>query len=81
MAKYFFNIRSDEGLTQDNEGSEHPDNDSALLEAEMSVRDLLADAIKARLTVDGRTMEIADESGAVVGRIVYRDILEETAST
>jgi hypothetical protein len=80
MPRYFFNVRDHEGLSEDDEGVECPDVATACREADLGVRELLAEAIKRKERVDHRTMEVTDESGAVVARIVYREILTETAS-
>jgi hypothetical protein len=81
LPRYFFNITDSSGpRSEDTEGAEYPDIKTARREAEMAVRELIAEAITYEETVDGRVMEVADETGTIVARVVYKDILDETAS-
>jgi hypothetical protein len=75
MPHYYFHIRSSAGLILDPEGTEMPDLDAALTEAERSARELLADLLKSGSVLDGQMFEISDADGTVLARLPFRNVL------
>lgn len=75
MPRYFFHIRSSDGIIEDPDGSELPDLDAARLEAELSARDLLADLLRQGIALDGQAFEITDERGELLERMPFRSVL------
>jgi hypothetical protein len=75
MPRYYFHVRSCDGLSKDEEGAEFPDAESAREEGEAGAREILADILKRNASADSRIMEVTDEDGGVVAKIAYKDIL------
>lgn len=76
MARYYFNVRDEHSVASDDEGSDWPDFDAAKHEAVESALDLLAEAVKSRETVFGKSVEITDEHGVIIEVIVIRELLK-----
>jgi len=77
MPQFYFHIRDTNGLTRDPEGQELPDLDTARREAVSAAREILGEKLLHGGSLNGRTIEIADETGQVVGRVDACDILFE----
>jgi hypothetical protein len=75
MPVYYLNIREHEQIAADQEGIDLPDLEAAKAEAQASAREILADALKSNTKVDGKVIEIADETGTIVGSVTLRDML------
>lgn len=75
MPRYYFHIRSDDGLILDPDGTELVDLDAARAEAEQSARDLLANLLKDGKELDGQVFEISDHTGNVLERLPFRKVL------
>ncbi|MBX9457301.1 MAG: hypothetical protein KL863_15445 [Rhizobium sp.] len=75
MPRYYFNIRSSQGLIEDPDGTDLPDLDTARAEARQSARDLLASLLQAGEEVDGQVFEIADGDGRVLDRLPFRSVV------
>jgi hypothetical protein len=75
MPKFYFHIRDDAGVIPDEEGMELPDLGAARKEAEEGAREILANALMAHKEVDGKKIEIANQSGEVLASLKVRDIL------
>lgn len=75
MPRYYFNIKTANGLIRDPDGSDLPDLAAARLEAEKSARDLLADLLRDGAVLDGQTFEITDIGGAVLETVSFRSVL------
>jgi hypothetical protein len=78
MPRYFFHIRDSGDLSRDREGQELVDLAAARREAVCAARELIGERILHGGTIDGRQIEIADETGAVLavvnsGDVIYRD--------
>ena len=73
--RYFFHIRSDDGLIRDEEGTELPDIDAARSEARLSARDFAMDDLRRGVPVVPRRIEIADDCGQVLGMLPVRDVV------
>jgi len=69
MPRYFFNVRDGAELSQDCEGQELPSLDAARLEAANSARELIGEQILHGGALEGRSIEIADDGGAVLAVI------------
>lgn len=75
MPRYYFHIRSDDGLIRDPDGTELADLAAARLEAEDAARDLLADLLREGKVLDGQVFEITDGEGEVLERLALRSVL------
>lgn len=67
--RYFFHVVRPAGIVLDEEGSDCLDLEAARAEASASVRELLADDLRAGRLVEGRHIEIADEHGTTLDRV------------
>ena len=72
MKRFFFNIREGDDLIEDPDGTLLSDLTSAISEANGAARELLAAQIRNGRSVDGRSIEIADETRTVVAVIALR---------
>ena len=72
---FFFHIHDGTSIIEDFDGTDLPDLTAARVEALASARDLLADRVRAGQVVDGQHFEITDESGAIVGKVMFKDAL------
>ena len=75
MPQFYFHIRDASGLTRDPEGQELPDLDTARCEAVSAAREILGERLLHGGSLNGRTIEIADESGQVIATVNASDIL------
>lgn len=73
--RYFFHIRSEDGVICDEEGSELPDIDAARTEARLSAREFAMDDLRRGVPVAPRRIEIADDSGQVLSMLPVRDVV------
>jgi hypothetical protein len=80
MPQFFFHIRDASGLTRDPEGQQLPDLEAARSEAVSAAREILGERLLHGGALNGRTIEIADENGEVVGRVDACDILFQDGS-
>jgi hypothetical protein len=77
MSKFYINFRNGDQIARDPEGAELPDLDAAKEAAMNSVRELLADNLKAASKAGIDAVIITDESGQELATIVAKDILNE----
>ena len=63
MARFYFHFLEGTSLATDDEGIELPDLSAAVREAELSARELLADAIKANKSEVLEAVIVTDRSG------------------
>jgi len=76
MTRLFFRVREYDGdLTADIEGQEFADLEAARREAIASNREMLGEKLLHGGALNGRNIEIADETGHVVDVINSRDVL------
>lgn len=75
MPRYYFNIRSSEGLIEDPDGTDLPDLDTARTEARQAARDLLASLLRAGEELDGQVFEIVDDQGHILERLPFRSVI------
>ncbi|MGF9567775.1 hypothetical protein AAIH70_30260 [Neorhizobium sp. BT27B] len=78
MTRYYFNYRIGGLLEQDPDGSELPDDESALEEAKSAARELLAAKVLKGDIVDGDVFEITTSDGTIVETLPLRSVLTLT---
>ena len=66
MARYYFHFKSGDTVDPDEEGQDFPDISAAAREAELTAREMLAEAIKARRPDVPEAVVVTDESGTEV---------------
>jgi hypothetical protein len=77
MPQFFFNFSRGGAIAQDPEGLDTPNLEAAKALAIQSVRELLADNIKANVADPIESVIVTDESGAELLTIRARDVLPE----
>ena len=75
MPRYYFHVREGSTLNRDEEGQELPNAEAARREAVSVNREMLGENLLHGGALDGRTVEIADETGHVVDVVNARDVL------
>jgi hypothetical protein len=75
MPRYFFHVREGDILHRDNEGQDLADAAAARSEAVSASREILGEKLLHGGALDGRTIEITDENGEVVGSVNAKDVL------
>lgn len=73
--RHFFHIRDGYSLITDPDGTELDCLATATEEARQHAREMLAEKLKSGQSVNGQVFEIADETGEIVGRVAFRDVL------
>ncbi len=76
MPRYYFHIRDGKDLIRDEEGTELADPEAAHAEAMASARDLALDEIRSHNRVDGRSIEIVSEFGAMIDTVAVRESVD-----
>jgi len=76
MPRYYFHYRVGGVLEHDPEGSELPDEESAIEEAAAAARELLATKVLAGELVDGDVFEITTDDGRVIKTLPLRSVLK-----
>jgi hypothetical protein len=75
MPQYFFHVREGSTLSRDTEGQELPNAEAARQEAISASREILGDKLLHGGSLNGRTIEIADETGHIVDVVTSSDVL------
>ncbi|MEB2846521.1 hypothetical protein GAO09_04855 [Rhizobiales bacterium RZME27] len=75
MPRYYFNYRIAGELETDHEGSELPDEESAVEEAKACAREILARKVLASELINGDVFEITTSAGKVVRTLPLRSVL------
>ena len=75
MARFFFHVRDGSDLSRDEEGQDFPDIEAARREAVCSNREMLGERILHGGALNHRQIEIADETGQIVGVVRAADVL------
>jgi hypothetical protein len=78
VPRFYFHIREGENLTLDTDGTELPDMAAVRHEAVNAAKEALIDAIRTDQTLDHQVFEIADERGAIVLRLPFREAVRLT---
>ena len=77
MRRFYFHIRENDKLATDDEGVDLPDLAAARREAELSAREMLADAIKSGKESVPDAFVIADEEGRTLETLSLSAVLPE----
>ena len=75
MPHYYFNLRRNGELIADMEGCECENIEAMKREAVLSARELSAQSLREGDDADGRAFEVTDESGEIVLRMTFADVL------
>ena len=75
MPRYFFHIREGGEISKDCEGQELPNAEAARREAINSAREILGEKLLHGGALNGRVIEIADETGRVIDVVNANDVL------
>jgi hypothetical protein len=75
MARYYFHFKSGDTVDPDDEGQDLPDISAAAREAELTARQLLAEAIKARKPKVPEAVVVLDDSGTEVYSLPFVTVL------
>lgn len=73
--RIFFNIRKRDFLIEDTEGIEFPSHNAAYLEANLSVRELVASMVLKGEPIDGEALEICGDDGVLIRVLPFRDAI------
>jgi hypothetical protein len=75
MPYYFFNIKHDSTIVEDQEGARFDDLASAKEEAQESLRELVAEAIRAKSLDLPNGIDIRDDVGTLVAEVTVDDLV------
>lgn len=75
MPRYFFNVRTGGVFDEDKDGSEFLSYELAYDEAVRSAREIVGELVIHGEIVDGRTFEITNEAGAIVGSLPMKSVV------
>lgn len=75
MPKFFFDIRQGDELEIDDQGTEFPSREHAVLDARAAAREMLAELLLAGEHLDGQRFEIRAEDGSLVEMVTFRSVL------
>ena len=78
MARYYFNFKNGDTVDPDEEGIDLPDVTAAAREAELTARQVLAEAIKARKPNVPEAVVVTDDSGTEVYSLPFVAVLPKT---
>ena len=73
--RYFFHVREGQELSRDQEGQELADVEAARREATNISREIMGEKLLHGGPLNGRTIEIADETGCVVDTVSSREVV------
>jgi|tagenome__1003787_1003787.scaffolds.fasta_scaffold20988090_10 hypothetical protein len=77
MSKFYFNVLQGSGVAEDMKGTELPGLEEAKAMAQVTARELLANAIKGGNQNPPEIVTISDESGQKLAKIALRGVLPE----
>jgi hypothetical protein len=75
MPTYFFHVREGADLSQDGEGQELPDLESARTEAVNAIRELIGERVLHGGSINCRQIEIADKEGDVLAVVQSSEVI------
>jgi hypothetical protein len=75
MPRYFLHIRDEDDFSQDREGQELPDLEAARHEAISAARELIGERLLHGGAIDGRQIEITDETSTVLAVVNSGDVI------
>lgn len=76
MPRYFIDLRDQNGMARDDEGSDFPNLEDALTEAKDSARDVARHLIEQRTPLGEACVEVRDTNGQVVAVLTVAEVLE-----
>ena len=76
MSRFYFHVRDGDRFVRDQKGAELEDEEAVRFQARFVARDLVAQAICADATIDGREVVVVNEAGADVLHLPVRDVLK-----
>jgi hypothetical protein len=76
MPRFFFHVRDGDDLTNDLEGTDFPDLESARADARTAAREILAEQIDRQGKLSKQIFEICDEAGRLLATVPFRDAIE-----
>jgi len=75
MLRFYFDVLNGDQVSQDLDGIDFADLDTALAEALQGARDLVAEGIMRNEDVSGQSFVIRDGTGEVVATVPFRETL------
>ncbi len=76
MPRYFLHVRDGNDWVEDEEGSELPDLDVALAEAQHAVRGIVTEKVRAGEVLNRGAIEITDGDGSILALVAFTDALK-----
>ena len=76
MPRFFFHIRDGASLEIDPDGLEFPSVESAVSDAKMAAREILAEMLLTGERISGQRFEITAENGTVLRVVAFRSVLD-----
>ena len=73
--RYYFHVREGDAITHDIEGIDLPSHHDALEEGREAARQMVAEMVRNQQAIDGKTFEIADDSGQVLMSIPFLSVI------
>jgi len=74
MPKFYLNLRNGDETIEDPDGCDSADLQGAIAEARAGARDILASMLRRGEALDGQSIEITDESGALLATVRFKDV-------
>ncbi len=74
--RYYFHVRSHHGDELDEHGIDFPSLENARAGAVEAAREMVAELVMQQERIDGTRFEIADESGHILGTVMFRDVVK-----
>jgi hypothetical protein len=75
MQRYYFHVRDGNTFVLDDEGSEHPNLAAVQLEANESLREIIADRVRSQGSTSDLRIEVIDDFGHVVHSASVPDVI------
>jgi len=72
--RYYFHIREGTDVEIDQEGTELPSIDADHEEAREAAREIVAEMVRGRERIDGKTFEVTDETGRAITAIPFASV-------
>ncbi|MBW9115501.1 hypothetical protein JNB88_17820 [Rhizobium cauense] len=75
MRRFYFHLRTQEGLEEDLEGSELETPELAIEEAKQAAREMMAEKVAKGEVVDGTQFEIMDEEDVTIAVLPLKSVV------
>lgn len=76
MPKYYFHIRNGDSVEIDAEETEFATLESAVGDAKLAAKEMLAELLITGQVLDGQCFEISDSNGVTVATVPFRSVLK-----